>query len=235
VLIVGDSWQEAGDEPYLISRRLRNVPVVVGSDRFEAGLLAEKNDLGDIFILDDGFQHRQLYRDVDIVTVDPAEWLAGEALLPAGRWREPQKAIERAHAACVQAMPGVPVPCLPIPSFSVQTRIDGLYAEGKQVSQHTLGAKSVVAFAGIAKPERFFSALESTGIRLARKVSFRDHHSFTRRNIESLGGEVLITTEKDAVRLGGLDVRDFLVLRISVNIPEFDRLLEMVLTAVRRR
>ncbi|MBI4472831.1 MAG: tetraacyldisaccharide 4'-kinase [Acidobacteria bacterium] len=226
ILVVGNSWEEAGDEPYLIKRRLRDVPVVVGADRFEAGRYAERKQLGNLFILDDGFQHRRLHRDVDIVTIDPLEWDAGESLLPAGRWREPKDAIVRAHAACVQDVPGVPVPQLPIPSFNIQTKIDGIYKDDAQIPPESLRNRAVVAFAGIAKPERFFSSLESIGIAPRDRVRFRDHHRYTRRDIERLGGEILITTEKDAARLEGLG--GFLYLRISVNIPEFDRLLECI-------
>lgn len=229
IVVVGSSWEEAGDEPYLMARRLKDVPVVVGADRYEAGQLAERNGLGNIFILDDGFQHRQLHRDVDIVTIDPAEWAAGEALLPIGKWREPKSAIERADVACFQDTAGAASPDLPIPSFRVHTRIDGLYIKDALVSPETIQTKQVIAFAGIAKPERFFAALESIGIAPAKKVRFRDHHPFSKSDIEKLGGEVLVTTEKDAVRLQHLAVRDFLELRISANIADFDRLMEIVL------
>src|SRR6185369_15454937 len=115
IVIAGSDWQQAGDEPCLMAQRLHDVPVVVSADRYQAGLLAEGEKLGNIFILDDGFQHRRLHRDFDIVTIDPVEWAAGEMLLPTGPWREPKTAIARAHAACVQQVKGVGVPDLPIP------------------------------------------------------------------------------------------------------------------------
>jgi tetraacyldisaccharide 4'-kinase len=101
VMIVGsesDNWEQWGDEPLLMKRRLGNVPVVVGANRHEAGRIAEEKQLGDVFLLDDGFQHRKLHRDFDIVTIDPVEWAAGELLLPSGSWREPKTALARAHA-----------------------------------------------------------------------------------------------------------------------------------------
>src|SRR5262249_30817564 len=112
-------WRVAGDEPYLIARRVKNVSVVVGADRYSAGLVAQQQNLGDLFILDDGFQHRRLYRDVDLVTIDPTEWKAGEKLFPYGRWREPREALERADAAIVQASDDMPQ--LPIPTFAIET------------------------------------------------------------------------------------------------------------------
>lgn len=233
VLVVGSNgasnWKESGDEPFLMKRRLGNVPVVVGADRYRAGLFAERKQLGNIFILDDGFQHRRLHRDVDIVTIDPIEWEAGDILLPAGRWREPKSAIERAHIACVQEIPGIAVPTLSIPSFTVRTEIQGIYKEDAPVPIEGLKGRAVIAFAGIAKPERFFAALESLGIRPVRCVRFRDHHPYSSRDIEKLGGEVLITTEKDAIRLDAVTGLPYSYLRISAKIPDFERLMSSIL------
>src|SRR5437867_7674505 len=164
VLLVGSSWEEAGDEPLMMKCRLGDVPVVVGADRYEAGLFAENQNLGNIFILDDGFQHRRLHREVDILAIDPVEWCAGETLLPRGRWREPKTALTRAHAACVHDSDTVAIEPLPIPVFPVRYDVDGLYSKNGPVSSQSLQGLAVVAFAGIAKPERFFRTLESMGI-----------------------------------------------------------------------
>jgi len=226
------SWEQWGDEPLLMRQRLGNIPVVVGANRYEAGRHAEKKRLGNIFLLDDGFQHRRLHRDVDIVTVDPMEWAAGEALLPTGPWREPKAAIVRAHAACVQDLPGAPTPELPIRSFAVQTEIDGLYTGETKVSPDSFKNHAVIAFAGIAKPERFFSAVESLGIHPTRCVRFRDHHHYSAREIEHLQGEMLITTEKDAIRLATITERPYSYLRISAKIRDFDALMAVILSRV---
>jgi len=222
------TWEESGDEPYLIAARARGVSVVVGSDRHAAGLVAEEKDLGDLFILDDGFQHRRLFRNVDLVTIDPLEWIAGERLFPYGRWREPKEALERADAAIVQQSGETELPELPIPSFAIQTVVDGIYKGSDPVSVATLKNHAITAFAGIAKPDRFFNSLESLGIVPTRKVRFRDHHAYSRNDVASLPGEVHITTEKDAVRLEKLAPGLVLHLRISVNIPEFERLMELI-------
>jgi tetraacyldisaccharide 4'-kinase len=226
------TWQDSGDEPFLIARRLPEVAVVVGADRYEAGRLAEREGLGNIFILDDGFQHRGLFRNVDLVTIDPAEWAEGEKLLPRGRWREPKSAIQRAQAACVQEKPGGTVPALPIPTFRIQTVIDGIYKGCDSIDPASLNGQAIVAFAGIAKPGRFFEALESLGITLTKRVEFGDHHAFTPNEIAEISAlgtnALLITTEKDAVRLEGTGLGNFLHLRISANISEFDRLMDLI-------
>jgi tetraacyldisaccharide 4'-kinase len=215
-----------------MKQRLKDVPVVVGADRYQAGLTAEQNQLGNIFLLDDGLQHRQLHRNVDIVTIDPTEWAAGETLLPAGPWREPKAAIARAHAACVQDVPGAAIPELPIPGFRVQTEIEGIYQDGVLAPPERLRGRRVVAFAGIAKPERFFTALKSLGLQPAEQVRFADHHHYSTREIEKLPGEILVTTEKDAIRLQGLTNRPFCSLRISAKIQDFDDLMRLVLNRV---
>ncbi len=212
-------WQQAGDEPYLMARRLAGkAAVVVGESRYLAGLKAESERLGDLFLLDDGFQHRQLHRDFDIVTIDPDEWFRGESLLPTGRWREPKRAVLRAQAACIQNGGYLD---LPIPEFKVHLAAYGIHPATD------LRGKSITAFAGIAKPERFFEKLESMGLHIARKVAFPDHHRFSDSDLAQLGGDIRITTEKDAVRLE--DRPGFSVLRVSATIAEFDRLQEMIL------
>jgi tetraacyldisaccharide 4'-kinase len=233
VLVVGlqaSSWEQWGDEPLLMRQRLRNVPVVVGANRYEAGRLAEEKGLGNIFLLDDGFQHRRLHRDVDIVTIDPAEWNAGERLLPTGPWREPKSAIMRADAACVKEVKGTKDPSLPIPTFKVRMRVEGMFRDDAPVAPETFKNRAVVAFAGIAKPERFFASVESLGIQPVKCVRFRDHHKYSAREIENLGGEMLLTTEKDAVRLQTVTDRPYSYLRISANISDFEGLMSLILS-----
>jgi tetraacyldisaccharide 4'-kinase len=220
-------WHVAGDEPYLIARRTSGVAVVVGADRYAAGLAATGQNLGDLFILDDGFQHRRLFRSVDLVTIDPAEWVAGEKLFPYGRWREPQEALLRADAAVVQVS-NSEVPNLPIPAFGIETVLDGIYKGKEPVRVETLRNRAVTAFAGIAKPHRFFSALESLGISPTQRIGFRDHHSYSQHELESLGGEFRITTEKDAIKLEDWNGGDILHLRISARIPNLDDLLNLI-------
>jgi tetraacyldisaccharide 4'-kinase len=221
------SWEVAGDEPYLIARRAHGVSVVVGADRYAAGLLAEQQGLGNLFILDDGFQHRRLFRNVDLVTIDPVEWAAGEKLFPYGRWREPEEAIQRADAAIVQAS-SAGLPDLPIPTFAIETVLEGIYKGKEPVPLESVRNRAVTAFAGIAKPHRFFSTLESLGINPAQRVSFPDHHTYTSRDLENIGGEIQITTEKDAVKLESRQAGEFLHLRISARIPELNRLLDFI-------
>jgi tetraacyldisaccharide 4'-kinase len=198
--------EEFGDEPLLIARKA-GVPVYVGALRYRAGLLAEtaQPDLNGptVHLLDDGFQHRQLYRDIDILLVNREDWQ--DNLLPAGNLREPFKA---AHRATVLAIP------------ADDSKFGGkVKAWGWQGPVWRLRRKMevpdidgpVLAFCGIAWPEQFFVGLEGAGLNLGARIAFPDHHRYTSRDLDRLesaarksGATTLITTEKDLVRLGKL-------------------------------
>jgi tetraacyldisaccharide 4'-kinase len=183
-----------GDEPLLIARKLQ-VPVVVAPDRHQAGLLAEKEFSSKLHLLDDGFQHRRLHRDFDIVLL-PAADLTG-TLLPVGRLREPLQSLQRADAVVaesVEAAGGA--------KTVWQARRDLLLAPT---------SSPAAAFCGIARPAQFFAQLRSLGVRLADTASFPDHHRYTPSDIdrllrlrESSGATEFITTEKDIINLGSL-------------------------------
>ncbi len=222
-------WPKAGDEPSLMAIRLPGVAVVVGADRYRAGLLAQSAKLGDLFILDDGFQHRRLHRDVDLVTVDPVDWAEEDCLLPRGRWREPRSALQRAHAALVHESDFAPVPHLSVPRFGVDTIVDGIVKDGNFIPPDSFAGMPLSAFAGIAKPERFFRALDDMGLRPHRKKIFPDHHRYRPKELADLGPGACITTEKDAVRLPG---SDFYFLRISAKIRRFEELRDLILERI---
>jgi tetraacyldisaccharide 4'-kinase len=200
--------EDFGDEPLLIAREA-GVPVYVADRRYQAGLLAEKDAAPQnqptaptrLHLLDDGFQHRQLARDADIVLINSNDWHDG--LLPAGNLREPLSAIRRASVVAVPA----DEPDLEFalkawgwngPIWRLRRKIEVAPTTGP-----------VAAFCGIARPEQFFRGIESAGLRLAVRTTFPDHHRYSAREINRLlstaraaGAAALITTEKDEVRLG---------------------------------
>ncbi len=190
------SSHDFGDEPLLIARRL-GVPVIVGEDRYEAGRTAEKKLGIQLHLLDDGFQHRGLHRDFDIVLVTPDD--ARDRLLPAGRLREPLHALGRSDA--VVLMSGATKESFP--------------ADGKMVWQARRGielqnvSSRPVAFCGIARPQNFFAQLRTAGIELAAEAIYRDHHAYEEKDIRELlqvrqqsEANGFITTEKDLINLG---------------------------------
>lgn len=191
------SAADFGDEPLLISRRLQ-APVVVGEDRYEAGLEAEKRFGTQLHILDDGFQHRQLARDLDIVLVTPED--AGDKLMPGGRLREPLSSLKRADVVVLAGGAAADnFPLIGKEVWRVRRNIEGV-----EMPQHPL------VFCGIARPEHFLFQLKLAGVEAAAQALYRDHHAYSEKDIRDLlalakkseaGG--FVTTEKDAINLGG--------------------------------
>lgn len=196
-----------GDEPLLIAREAQ-VPVYVAGQRYAAGMMSEAHPSEDsapapVHILDDAFQHRQLYCDVDILLLNREDWR--DRLLPAGNLREPLSAIKRADVISI-----------PESDSELEAELRGWGWKGPVWRLHrTMDIPRVVgpvvAFCGIARPEQFFAGLESGGLRLAGKIKFRDHHPFALRDLDwlqeaarSTGAAALVTTAKDEVRLAHL-------------------------------
>ena len=189
--------QEFGDEPLLIARKLQ-VPVIVGEDRYEAGRFAESRFGPQIHLLDDGFQHRGLARDFDIVLVTPPD--AKDRLLPGGRLREPLSALRRADAVVLASGASAE-------SFPVEGKLVWRLRRG--IVQQNVPSRPVV-FCGIARPQNFVLQLRAANIEPVAEAFYRDHHAYGEKDVRELlelkrtseaGG--FVTTEKDAVNLGG--------------------------------
>lgn len=229
ILVVSDgngtiqSCAESGDEPYMIARSVPEAVVIVGSKRTATAPFAVQRFGCDILLLDDGFQHFPIARNTDIVLLDYNDDLTKDKLLPAGRLREPLGALSRADWVIVSKVPESPdferlasiqsivtrfapnahvSSCRMAPS-SVQT----LAGDVSQPIAMLRGAK-VVAFSGIARPGAFIEQLRDLGAQVVAERSFGDHHWYTHQDIAELRSafelskaELIITTEKDAVKL----------------------------------
>jgi tetraacyldisaccharide 4'-kinase len=189
--------QEFGDEPLLIARKLQ-VPVIVGEDRYDAGLFAESKFGPQLHLLDDGFQHRALARDFDIVLVTPQD--AGDRLLPEGRLREPLRSLRRADAVVLASGASAE-------SFPVEGKL--VWRVRRGIVPENVPPRPVV-FCGIARPQNFVLQLRAANIEPVAEAFYRDHHPYIENDIRELlelkqrseaGG--FVTTEKDAVNLGG--------------------------------
>jgi tetraacyldisaccharide 4'-kinase len=188
--------QEFGDEPLLIARKLQ-VPVIVGEDRYDAGQFAESRFGPQLHLLDDGFQHRGLSRDFDIVLVTPQD--AKDRLLPAGRMREPLASLRRADAV-VLASGASPE------SFPLEGKV--VWRVRRGIIPQNVPPRPVV-FCGIARPQNFVLQLRAANIDPVAEAFYRDHHAYGEKDIRELlelkarseaGG--FVTTEKDAINLG---------------------------------
>ena len=188
--------KEFGDEPLLIARRLQ-IPVVVGEDRYEAGLVAEERFGPQLHLLDDGFQHRGLARDFDVVIVTPQD--ASDKLLPAGRLRESLQSLRRADAVVLGS--GAAAESFPLEGKLVWRVRRGIVPENVPPRP--------IVFCGIARPQNFILQLRAANIEPVAEALYRDHHTYGEKDISELlalkqrseaGG--FVTTEKDAVNLG---------------------------------
>ena len=213
--------EQAGDEPLLLARRLPGVAVVVGADRLAAGRWAVAELRPDVVLLDDAFQQRRLLKDVEIVCLDArAPWGAG-GLFPRGTLREPRAALARAHLVVLtradrrRNLAGlfqeIGQYAGAAPFLATDYVIDGLrdLGSGAAEPREAIAGRGVLAFAGIAAPERLAEALAELGAIVRGVVAFPDHHRYRRQDLVAVihrarvvGASLLVTTEKDAVRLG---------------------------------
>ena len=242
----GEAWAtpaEVGDEAVMLARTFSGV-VIAGKNRLKAAHLARREFGSEVLILDDGFQHRKLKRDIDLLLIaghrpDP-QWL-----LPAGPWREPLSAARRAdivvwtkRGPAEQAHdPGRPqaVP----PSFSgalVPTGlVESLRGSWRELPLGLLSHQRVLAVAGTADPLPFYALLRKHDAELTEVVPFPDHHAYTQadwRTIVEAGRrcDLIVTTEKDLVKLEQFPfpARKLLALRVRMQVSDADRLLTRI-------
>jgi tetraacyldisaccharide 4'-kinase len=236
-------WHEAGDEPILIARSLSGVPVLTGPRRLLTGRTAIGHFGADVLILDDAFQYRALYRDLDIVLIDAERPFGNGRLLPGGPLREPREALDRGHLL-IRTGGGIG-PEQPLsevtamPSFRGFHQPQGIVEGGtdRQFPPASLYGRKVCAFAGIGRPEAFQRSLNKLNLDIVSFQTFPDHHPYSRSDLDSLrqlaaktGADRIVTTEKDGVRL--TDFPDFLaevaLLRIGMEITPADAFAELI-------
>jgi tetraacyldisaccharide 4'-kinase len=215
--------RDVGDEPLLMSQKLGGIPVIKGANRYESGMYALEtlNPKPDLFILDDGYQHLKLYRDVDVLLVSALNPFDNMRLLPVGVLREPLSQIGRAHMIVVtkcNAQRNAELEEL-VHNYNASAPI--FYADHKpsvistfEGETHPLSwieGKTVHGFCGIAEPESFEKVLQEAGAEVKGLTPYRDHHVFTEEDIADIErlaerGEArwIITTEKDIMRLRGM-------------------------------
>jgi tetraacyldisaccharide 4'-kinase len=223
VVVVSDGarlladFERAGDEPLLLARMLEgvNVRILVAARRADAGRLAESRYGATVHVLDDGFQHHALARDVDLLVASRLD-LEGETLLPHGRLREPVEAAGRADALLLTGRESLPDARVLAAAHNIGKAFTVVSARSvpRLVEPYGLAPRlarsaPVIALAGIARPERFFDDLAHDGWeQIVDRVTFRDHHAFSDKDLRRLAqrvretrAELVLTTEKDVVRL----------------------------------
>jgi tetraacyldisaccharide 4'-kinase len=254
VLVVSDGDEilagaaEAGDEPVMLARSLPGVVVAVGRRRDDVGRVVEARFGRRVHVLDDGFQHLRLERDLDLVCLDVQD--LHDRVLPAGRLREGPEALDRAdvilltrlEAASEEELQALEARLGPRRTFRVSRHVVGWRTLG---GAEASAPRRVFLFAGIARPERFEADATASGAEIVGRAFFTDHHRYRAREVEGLaararagGAEALVTTAKDAVRLEGLvsvaPSVPIVVLHIAVSFSDEPRFSQQLLEAVGR-
>ena len=210
--------EECGDEPYLLASTVPGLMVVIGTDRHAAGLLAMEHLNPDIFLLDDGFQHLRLHRDLNILLLDHTHPLGNGWTLPAGLLREPKDAAARADLIMYTRCPHEAKSAAAIAATACTTHhelVDAVsLTDGKIYRLDSLSDKKILAFAGIADPDFFFEGLRTRGLNLVASVSLPDHVVYGDDMIATIEAalrdseaDYAVTTEKDGVKLRHLPHR----------------------------
>jgi len=219
----------AGDEPFMVAKRLKTVPVIVGQNRFKAGRLAIQKFKPDVLLLDDAFQHLKLNRDIDLVLLDSKKPLGNTYLFPRGTLRETASALSRGDAVILTRSDiGKPasldqiksvVPRKPVFHsfhtpyiYKIVTGNSAQLSDGLNISSKydfdIFKRKRAFAFSGIAINDDFRRTIESFECNLLDSLGFPDHHSYSNRELDEivrsamdLSAEFIFTTEKDYVRI----------------------------------
>jgi tetraacyldisaccharide 4'-kinase len=241
------SPEESGDEPFQMAKALKGIPVLIGKDRFTNGQLAlQRFEIRGV-LLDDGYQHLQLHRDLNILLIDSEIGFGDHHVLPRGILREPLEQLHRAHLFLLTKVEG-PENCRPLekmlrevhpssPVFHSHYEPQGLIGpDGEWVELQRLRGKKALAVSGIANPGYFSLLLRKCGMEIVGEMIFPDHHRFTSKDLiaiekESKRADWVVTTEKDIEKLRGMRVvhPPLLALRIEMKIWEEEEFYKRVM------
>ena len=243
------SADQCGDEPFLLAKSVPGLAVVIGTDRHAAGQLALKEFGTDIFLLDDGFQHLRLYRDLNILLLDCTRPFGNGWTLPAGLLRETKRAVERADLVVLTRCPeGVmtPSPVPDKPCCRARHDLGDLLplTGGGPLPIEALRGRKVAAFSGIAEPLAFVDGLRRQGLQVVASLSFPDHVVYSAARIAEIedllrtsAADYAITTEKDGVKLDRLpqaSAQKILMARLSLVVDDPAPLTELLFNLLQK-
>ena len=241
------SPEESGDEPFLMAGSLKGIPILVGKDRFANGRTAIQQFGVHALLLDDGYQHLQLYRDLNILLIDSTIGFGDHHLLPRGLLREPLAYLRRADLILLTKVehpeecrlleeelreihPGSPI------FHSHYEPLDFIGPKGEQEDLRSLRGKRALVISGIANPGYFSSLLKKCGMEIVKEAIFPDHHLYTAEDLTSIekqgrGVDWFLTTEKDMVKMSKIDIGHLPIraLRIGIKIWEEETFYQKVL------
>jgi len=250
------SYLEFGDEPLMLARAMPDVPIIVNKDRHDAGRTAEQSFGADVLLLDDGYQHLSLARDLNILLIDATDSFGGFEMPPFGRLREPLYGLTRADAVIIsradhafdepQTRAIIKHYCgdrIPVMYFCSGITALRHLATGEVYEVKDFGGWNVAVACGIGNPQAFADDILQVGINIVSEHFFRDHHAFTQADLDEItsaanqaGANAILTTEKDAVRLEGLTYGDIPLYEAQLELQSDDevRLKSLLLRTVKK-
>ena len=238
------SPSEAGDEPYLIASALNGIPVIAGADRYKSGIYSHSNFNTELFILDDGYQHLKLHRDINILLVDATNPFGNGYLLPKGILREPLQAISRADCIIISKVSGGDIRALEkqlryynnnSPIFYCDYKVTNIKdLDGNMLGLHSISGKNLLIFSGIGNPHYFRRVVENSKGTVIKELIYPDHHWYKDKDLKAildeahkLSVDAILTTEKDAIRIKGAGLlssnnmkMDMLILQVEMEIDK---------------
>ncbi|MED5433824.1 MAG: tetraacyldisaccharide 4'-kinase [Candidatus Neomarinimicrobiota bacterium] len=226
-----NDWRNFGDEPTLISQKLNKIPIVVDQNRYRGAMYLIEKFSPDLIIMDDAFQHRSIERDLDLVLLNSQAGQSDYRLIPHGLLREPFSHIKRADAI-IFTKSNLNEPSQKIVSRAKKTNLpifNSSITHNKFLNINSEAFKPenkprAVAVSGIADPKSFYKSLDKTNIKLVSKIAYVDHHEFKQSDIDRLkkalidnSAEIIVTTEKDMIRLANLDLGEINIYSLSID------------------
>ena len=235
---------DAGDEPYLIASALNGIPVIAGADRYKSGIYAHSNFNTELFILDDGYQHLKLHRDINILLIDATNPFGNGYLLPKGILREPLKAISRADCIIISKVSGGDIRAVEkqlryynnnSPIFYCDYKVTNIKDfDGNMPGLHSISGKNLLIFSGIGNPHYFRKVVENNKGKVIKELIYPDHHWYKDKDLKDildeaykLSVDAILTTEKDAIRIKGTHQKninnfkmDILILQVEMEIDK---------------
>lgn len=244
---------ESGDEPWMLARQVPQAKILVGKHRFRNGQWLEQHSPCDVFLLDDGYQHFQLKRDLNILVLDATDPFGGGEMVPFGRLREPLYALKRADVILVtradrpfdqDELEAILAACeVTAPVIYTYHDVTGLHELGtnRPQAQRLLSGKRVGVVCALGNPAVFVEDVTRMGAQLVYQKTGRDHHAYTQGDVQQIvtealaaQAEILVTTEKDAVKLEAFDFvgMPVSVLEIKARIDDEVQLKSLLLRAI---
>jgi len=235
-----------GDEPILMANSLLRIPIIVDENRVRGGQFLIDNYHPEVIILDDGFQHRKIHRDVDIVLVNSNISKIANRIFSFSNFREPWTSLKRAHIILLTKSDIVPLSSklqlklekfrLPLFKTNLSPAPYLLDNENNQIILDDVKGKTALLFSGIGDPESFIKTIQNLNINILDSINFSDHKNYSKSDIEKIrntfkeiNADIIITTEKDIIKISETDLPIYSIpIAMDTGKESYDKILQLI-------